>query len=114
MSLWGLDLTEPQLFLDMKVLPLGCQSALISDLNSHPNISIERALHIRNPTAQFRDEFTGDQWESNSEAAVKKCCLNQKMGKTFQSTQQIVRYGRVDKTRNHRNSSYITAINFFS
>lgn len=50
----------------------GCQTALTSDLNSHPNISVERALYIRNPTAQFREEVTCDQWEGDSKVAVKE------------------------------------------
>lgn len=86
MSLWELDLTESWLFLDIEVLPLGCQTAVISDLNCHPNISFERAPYIRNCTAQFRDELTCDQWDGNSKVAVKKKNIVQiKKGKTFQS-----------------------------
>lgn len=53
-------------------MPVGCQTALTSDLNSHPNISVERAPYSRSPTVELRDELTCDQWEGDFKIAVKE------------------------------------------
>lgn len=65
-------------------MPVGCQIALTSDLNSHPNISVERAPYSRNPTVELRDELTCDQWEGDFKIAVKeKKLLKSKNGENL-------------------------------